>query len=164
MKEGDNCMKNNKAKNFDADSLPESADMTSTVSANEATGMMFNPPVDDYQLESIRDMHQLQSTEFAAAQFGEIESDYGYLGDSGEMNDAAVESLSKAWSFDEGDEDADSERREDTFYSWGTDGAPFNPELVMEDPDINSINSHDDRHASMRPLTAWDRSNGEGLK
>lgn len=104
-------MSKRKIKNFPADQGLDERDMTTTVSATEATGIMYNPPVEEHQLNSLRDMHSLQATEF------------------------------------------DSDLVPD-----------FDPMLACVDPDINCVNGSDDNHASMRPLTAWDRSNGEGAK
>lgn len=123
-------------KNFDADQPTSTSEGRSTASATEATGMMYNPPMDDEELRSLRALHELQSTEFAATEFGEIETDLGFQVPSDMV--AGVESL----------------------YA----GNSYNSELDQIDPDVNYINSHGDNHASMKPLSFVDWSNGEGEK
>ena len=167
-------MSKKRVKNFDADEGLSARDMTTTVSATEATGMMYNPPHDGEELNSIRDMHALQSTEFAAAEFGEIETPYapeeyakGIEGQERYMKaqarHAAAESrqnnlhgVPKNSSYPE-DKGRKGNKRHD-------EPNDFNPELAQIDPDINCINGHDDRHASQHPLSAVDFANGEGAK
>lgn len=133
-------MDKKEVKNYDADQGLSKRNVTSIASATDATGMMYNPPLTDSELSSIRDMHTLQSTEFAATEFGEVETCY----DPSEFDP---------------ERDAWRERRKERYQP-----GEFNPELAQVDPDINCVNSHDDRHASVRPLTAVDWSNGEGGK
>lgn len=126
-----------RVKNFDADQPTNVGRANSTVSATEATGMMFNPPMNDEELRSLRSLHELQSTEFAATEFGEIESDLGF-----EVPSDMVAGVEEVYS----------------------KGRRYHPELDQVDPDINYVNSHDDNHASMKPLSTVDWSNGESGK
>ncbi len=126
-----------KIKNFDADAPTSTGEMSHTASATEATGMMFTPPLTDGELESLRSLHELQSTEFAATEFGEIETDLGFQVPSDAVAGVEEEYLP---------------------------GKPYNSELDQVEPDINFVNSHDDHHASLKPLTFVDYSNGEGEK
>lgn len=126
-----------KIKNFDADQPTGVGRASSTVSATEATGMMFNPPMDDEELRSLRSLHELQSTEFAATEFGEIESDLGF-----EVPSDMVAGVEEVYSQDR----------------------KYHPELDQVDPDINYVNSHDDNHVSMKPLAVTDINNGESVK
>ena len=67
-------MKKSKINNPGADEPTGASVSGFTASANEATGMMYAPPLTDSELDSIRDLHGLQSTEFAATEFGEDET------------------------------------------------------------------------------------------
>lgn len=154
-------------KNYDADEGLNARNMTTTSSANEATGMMYNPPHDGAELRSIRDMHALQSTEFAATEFGEPET--AYTPEARGQYDAGVHYEKELSRHDAaqsrhdrrriGSEDGGRRGRKQH-----DDPAEFNPELAKIDPDINCVNGHDDRHASLHPLSAIDWANGEGAK
>ncbi|MCH5279446.1 MAG: hypothetical protein J1E60_06615 [Christensenellaceae bacterium] len=154
-------------KNYDADEGLNARDMTTTASATEATGMMYNPPHDEAELRSIRDMHALQSTEFAATEFGEIETEY--TPEEQSQYDAGVRYAAELSRHEaaQSRHDRKRSRSEDSGRRGSKrhdDPAEFNPELAKIDPDINCVNGHDDRHASMHPLSVTDWANGEGAK
>lgn len=114
-------------KNPRADETTKSSETNYTASANGATGMMYSPAHNLPEYESLKQLHGLQSTEFAQITDDENEHNF-HERDRGNFTDE------------------------------------YNSELSEIDPDINYINSHDDYHASMRPFSFVDFSNGETEK
>ncbi len=114
-------------KNPRADEKTKSVETNYAASANGATGMMYSPAHNRQEYESLKNLHGLQSTEFAQI----IDDDDG--------------------------RDFHERNRENILDE-------YNSELSEIDPDINYINSHDDYHASMRPFSFVDFSNGETEK
>lgn len=53
--------KNREVENFDAVRDVDDGDIPQTASAFEATGMMYKPPHDEAEYESLRQMHGLQA-------------------------------------------------------------------------------------------------------
>lgn len=114
-------------KNPRADEPTKTSEASYTASANGATGMMYSPAHNQQEYENLKQLHELQSTEFA------------------QITDS---------------------KEEQYFHEWDRVNTldEYNPELSEIDPDINYINSHDDYHASMRPFSFVDFSNGETEK
>ena len=186
-----------------------------TASANEATGMMYAPPLTDSELDSIRDLHGLQSTEFAATEFGEDETGLDFdvpdevIGyQAGKERSGCCEcSRCRDKSTDGGETDDEhgynpgfaheefGEIFDDELFLSGFGGFPaaslpgeglgrlpyelpgaadaefarefpdeYNSALAQIDPDVNYVNSSDSSHASMKPLSFVDFSNGESQK